>query len=82
MTEMSVKEKAAVAAQDISKAKEEKEKNKVIKKLVATNVEGTPHLEIKYEGGGEIPSVLEGYWTSHQVANKAIDGYMALRGTK
>ena len=36
-------------------------------------------LEIKYEGGGEVPAVLQGVYNSQRVAQQAITLYLATR---
>lgn len=34
---------------------------------------------IYYEGGGEVPKVLQGRWTSHFFAERAIETYLTTR---
>lgn len=46
------------------------------KRLITRNKLGSPHVIIFYEGGGEMPKELSGYYTSHKEAQKAIDLYL------
>ena len=38
--------------------------------------------EIYYEGGGEVPAVLQSKYTDHRVAQRAIDEYLTARPAK
>ena len=40
------------------------------------------NLEIKWSGGGEVPQVLLGEWTSYKMAQSAIATYLNMRPAK
>lgn len=43
------------------------------KSLVIEPIPGTTMVQIKFEGGGELPEALKGAWTNRSLAHKAID---------
>lgn len=47
------------------------------KKLVIERVPDSGLYQIKYTGGGNVPSFLNGSYTSEQFARKALDRWLA-----
>lgn len=52
------------------------------KQLLTRNRKGTAHLEVYFEGGGEVPQELSGLFTSKGSASKAIEHYLVNRKKK
>lgn len=42
----------------------------------------TAHLKIQFSTGGEIPEMLDGFYTSHTQAQKAINKYLESKKDK
>lgn len=45
------------------------------KAFVISPVPQTTHVRVHYEGGGEVPAVLQGTFTSRAIADRAIKNY-------
>ena len=48
-------------------------------KILKVRDAGFNSYEVYYEGGGEVPKVLQGRWTSPFFAQRAIDTYLTTR---
>lgn len=49
-----------------------------MKELLITLKPNTMHYQIVFEGGGHLPMALEGTFTNHSIAKKAIASFKAL----